>query len=92
MSRSYKNYPHIGFSDSEKFDKRYTHKRLRSKCKQLLNKRNIDGDNGLTKIDLPVRDEIKDHWDYAKDGGVDLEPRDRDLFNVHFNKNGKLRK
>lgn len=87
MSRSYKKYPYIGCSDSEKFDKRYVNKRLRSKVKVILNTTN-DTEN-LIDSDLPTRDDIKDTYDFAKDGGYDLNPKeDKDL--ARFNKKGKL--
>lgn len=87
MSRSYKKYPHIGFSPSEKFDKRQVHKKLRHKCKEILH-RHGDTEN-ITESHFPTRDDIKDHWDYAKDGGYDEDPKTDDY---HYYLDGKLRK
>ena len=89
MSRSYKKYGYIGSSSSDKFSKREVHKKLRSKCKIIINKHD-DPDN-MSLTDLPTKDDIKDIYYYAKDDGVDVS-KERNGNYLHFTKDGKLRK
>ena len=90
MSRSYKHYPHIGLARSEKFDKRLVNKGVRRRVKTILTT-SSDFDD-LSNSCFPLREDIKDVYDFAKDGGIDLDPNDIDCQWGHYYINGKLRK
>lgn len=86
MSRSYKDYPHIGFANSEKFDKRFVNRRFRRRAKIIL--ATSSEPSYIALYDFPLREDIKDRYNFAKDGGIDLDSTD----DFYYFLNGKLRK
>lgn len=81
MSRSRKKSPFIGntTAETEKPDKKQSHKRHRKQVKQRLNaiiQHQLDEDELLElEAELPMIEEISNPWDFAKDGKhrVDLD-------------------
>jgi len=89
MSRSYKHYPHYGFSSSEKFEKKFVNKGFRRRAKIILATSSEPW--MLSGYDFPLREDIKDTYYFSKDGGVDIDPNDSDWTYRYFI-NGKLSK
>lgn len=95
MSRSYRYHNIVGLASghhtSEKYDKRLVNKGVRHKSKIILN--TVNDVESLSKSHFPIRDDIKDHWDFVKDGTLRISPTDTWLSDsIHFTKDGKMRK
>lgn len=69
MSRSVKKTPAGGIttSDSEKYDKKKWHKRLRQKTKQMLTSTRYD-ESEMSDAILPEVHDVSDPWNMSKDG------------------------
>ena len=89
MSRSYKHYPHIGFADSEKYQKRFVNKRFRKRAKTILD--TVAEPEFLSNSDFPTLNDIKDPYYFPKDGGIDIDIRDGVWWYLYFI-DGKIRK
>lgn len=95
MSKSYRYHNIIGLCaghhTSEKYDKRLTNKGIRHKSKIIIN--NHPNYDDLSHSDLPIKDDIRDHYDFAKDGTIMIDPSDEWISkSIHFTKDGKMRK
>ena len=80
MSRSYRHHnimPYTGCK-SEKYDKHLTNRGLRRKSKRIIH--NSDNLEDLLECDFPIKGEIRDRWDFGKDGRCFL-PSGTQLFN-----------
>jgi|WetSurSiteA1Bulk_404760.scaffolds.fasta_scaffold26961_2 hypothetical protein len=73
MSHSRRKTPIIGIGGkSEKFDKIIMHRKLRRITKNLL--KNIEE---LDNIIFPIKNEVMDKWDMAKDGKYYISKKDK---------------
>lgn len=69
MSRSFKKVPKGAstHSESEKYDKKKWHKRLRQKTKQMITSTRYD-ESKLDETVLPIVHDVSDPWTMSKDG------------------------